>query len=165
MGGIGVLMAQGLAAPLGTARQVARALEGQDSAAVAEHLDRASVQGAARRALAEAVPGPGGEQASQFLAGMAAEMALALSHPVALAEVARLRGIAPGRGGEAQRRLQPRGLAEFELALGPATAPMVLRLEPREAGPSTRWQVTAITLTAVAPQVAPGPPLRLSALR
>jgi len=153
-----------LGAPVSTAWQLGQAIEARDSTTLAPLLDQGAVQQAAGRALAEAARGPGGAEASAFLAGMAAEMTEAWGSPRALTEVARARGVSHGAAAEALRNLRPQGVTALDLPLGGA-APMTLRLELREAGLAPRWQVTEVRLEGGAQPVAAAPPMRLSALR
>jgi len=137
-----------LSAPVATAWQVAQAMETRDAGAMAPHLDQMAVQGAARVALAEAARGPGGAQATAFLAGMANDMAGAWSSPNALAEVARARGVTHGAAAEAMRNARPQGLTRIDLPLGQAATPITLRLELRDGVLSPRWQVTEVRMEA-----------------
>lgn len=152
-------------APYGTAWRLAEALEGRDEAGLSRHIDLVALQADLREALTLGPSAPQGEQASAFLGAMAEEMAAAWTRPAALAEVARARGVPPGAAADALRRTMPVGLTRFEMPLHGTAAPMTLRLELKGEGLAPRWQVTGLRLSPTAPAAAPGPALRLSAIR
>ncbi|MGG5811341.1 DUF2939 domain-containing protein [Falsiroseomonas sp. CW058] len=159
----GLAMVFGLAwvaSPGIAALQAARAVETRDTAAIGRHLDLAAVQAALREDLRRSVALPGGGDAAAFLGAMAGEMAEAWSHPAALAEVARARGVVPGSA--TLLRAQPRSLTSFDMPLGAAASPFTLRFEMTEGGIAPRWQVTGIRLDSGAPAVAAGWAMRLS---
>lgn len=176
----GALLALPLLAPLGwlgasgaSLMDVAQAVERQDPAALAPHLDLPAVQSGLRQSLLRdslgrvgaQAPGP---QAAAFLGGMAEEMAAAWAEPAALAEVARSRGVTQGAAAEGLLALRPVGLAAVEMPIGAASgtaAPITLVLELRDAGLAPRWQVTGVRIAAEPRAAWPAPPVRLSQLR
>jgi hypothetical protein len=152
---------------------VAQAVERQDPAALAPHLDLPAMQAGLRQGLLRdslgrvGTPAPS-PQAAAFLGGMAEEIAAAWAEPAALAEVARSRGVTPGAGAPGVFAMRPVGLAAVEMPIGAASgaaAPITLVLELRDAGLAPRWQVTGVRIAAEPRADWPAPPVRLSQLR
>jgi hypothetical protein len=157
-----------LAASGATVWQVAQAMERQDAATLAGHLDVGAVRAGLRDHLARLAERTTGEQAGAFLGGMADEMAEALATPGALAEVARMRGVSAGAAADGMFAARPVGLTALEVPIGTSigsATPLTLRLELTEAGPLPRWQVTEVRIGAGARTLPAAPPVRLSQLR
>lgn len=151
--------------PYATAWDVAKALDGRDTAALARHMDISALQASLRQGLAPATAhAEASPEAHAFLKGMADEIAAAWAHPRALTEVAHARGVAHGAASESLRRSLPTGLTSFEIALQGTVAPMTLRLELSGEGMTPRWQVTGVRLDDRQP-IASTTPMRMGSLR
>lgn len=144
--------------------EVLQAIERRDAAQLRRHVDVTAVQSSMRAAMARAADAPEGSQAAAYLNAMATEMSGAWANPMALAEVARVRGLTPGRTAEGMWRARPVGLTEFELSLGDAFAPLTLRFALRDALVAPRWQVTAVRVEPEALVLGYAPP-RMSLAR
>lgn len=156
LGGLAAAAAIWLAAPGVAAWQVARAVSGQDHAAIGRHLDGAAIQAAMRDSFGTTIARFDDGPAARYLTAMADDMAAAWASPAALAVVAQARGARPG-GPERLLRLRPTGLTSFELPLGDGSAPVRLRFGLAQGSWMPRWQVTGIRMDLGAPRAAAAP--------